>query len=480
MGLLDVTFSSDLLPEPVKTRRAIICAKASDPAHIPKVSGIFNKILSRYQYSGPMCTEIVQIMNGWGDNRGNDARLVATICRTITRVQQRNDSWFILASNELGVQEPVLRDYAAHGNSLSLAILIHITRKQFSHVGGGPWLSYEFWVVLEEASNFNVQDTSPKLQHEFCALWNQIVRKVQKDNDRRMEFFVLSSIRNVYIALHQETDSAPIGRPLWDPSSYPLCDVAAHHPDSTPHIHNASISTCSARVADLVPTSIASPETSSSMLVPPFDNLHPWTTTENLSIPITSPDPVTTDAFVPSGLIMSHLTSTTSTPAPPLSSSPPSTDVALQHNADFLALSDPPIHRPLAPSNPFLDNALSTAARLSSHPSMIRSDRSPSFPESHRSSMVITAPRNPPRPTFAHDLGAGTEDNGIPKPRSLTENDALDPPSANHANTTPLDRLPRSLSLPLVAHSDVASAGPSLRGPYAERTGDYPSPFTPV
>ncbi|KAH9057269.1 hypothetical protein EDB87DRAFT_1686552 [Lactarius vividus] len=31
MGLLDVTFSSDLLPEPVKDRRAIICAKASDP-----------------------------------------------------------------------------------------------------------------------------------------------------------------------------------------------------------------------------------------------------------------------------------------------------------------------------------------------------------------------------------------------------------------------------------------------------------------
>ena len=30
-GLLDHTFSSDLLPAPVKTRRALICAKAVDP-----------------------------------------------------------------------------------------------------------------------------------------------------------------------------------------------------------------------------------------------------------------------------------------------------------------------------------------------------------------------------------------------------------------------------------------------------------------
>src|SRR6202012_4172963 len=34
-GLLDRTFSSDLLPAPVKNRRALICAKAIDPAHTP-------------------------------------------------------------------------------------------------------------------------------------------------------------------------------------------------------------------------------------------------------------------------------------------------------------------------------------------------------------------------------------------------------------------------------------------------------------
>jgi len=44
VGLLDRTFSSDLLPESVKNRRAIICAKAINPADIP---GAFRWILDR-------------------------------------------------------------------------------------------------------------------------------------------------------------------------------------------------------------------------------------------------------------------------------------------------------------------------------------------------------------------------------------------------------------------------------------------------
>src|SRR5258708_34801453 len=38
-GLLDRTFSSDLLPAPVKERRAMLCAKAADP---PQISGAFS------------------------------------------------------------------------------------------------------------------------------------------------------------------------------------------------------------------------------------------------------------------------------------------------------------------------------------------------------------------------------------------------------------------------------------------------------
>ena len=88
----------------------------------------------------------------------------------VARVQPRDDSWFILASNALGVPEAILRDYAAHGDSLSLAILIHIVRQQFSHFWNMSWPNGEISTVLEAASKFNVQDTLPGLQHEFCAL----------------------------------------------------------------------------------------------------------------------------------------------------------------------------------------------------------------------------------------------------------------------------------------------------------------------
>jgi hypothetical protein len=54
---------------------------------------------------------------------------------------------------------------------------------------------------------------------------------------------LLREIRHLYIALHQGTDAAPTAfsatgyfNPILDdPSSYPLCDIASHRPDSTAH-----------------------------------------------------------------------------------------------------------------------------------------------------------------------------------------------------------------------------------------------------
>jgi hypothetical protein len=124
-GLLDRTFSSDLLPAPVKNRRAMICAKAVDPEHIPDAFSILDTILSEYQYSGPLATGIAKILRGWGNNVDEDNILYAqlAISEIIATRQPHDDSWYILASNELGVPEAVLRDYAAHGDSLSLAHL---------------------------------------------------------------------------------------------------------------------------------------------------------------------------------------------------------------------------------------------------------------------------------------------------------------------------------------------------------------------
>ena len=248
-GLLDRLFSSDLLPEPVKNRRAILCMKAIDPAENPDACRwILRRILYGDQHEGLRTAAVGHIVRGWADilsgNQDTAFVVPAILASIISRAQRRNDSWFSLASDQLGITEAILRDHAAHGDSLSLAILIHVTRQQFSHYLEVSWPVHEISTVLEAASKFNVQDTSPELQHDFCTLWNQIVRKVQDDNAWSTAFYILGRIRNVYAALHQGTDSAPTrfsastgdkDAVLWEPSSYPVCNISSHHPNSTPH-----------------------------------------------------------------------------------------------------------------------------------------------------------------------------------------------------------------------------------------------------
>ena len=201
----------------------------------------------------------------WKNNTDDDFVLSyaqAAIAKIVERMQPRDDFWYILTSKELGVTETVLRDYATHGDSLSLAILIHIVRQYFLHFEKkGRW-PLDISRVLEEASKLNVQDTSPELQHNFCALWNQIVLQVQNNinnwSESSMASCVLGPLRHAYITLHQDTDCSPThfststgdrDRILSVPSAYPLCSIPGHRPDSATHIHDVPTSATFTRCA---------------------------------------------------------------------------------------------------------------------------------------------------------------------------------------------------------------------------------------
>jgi hypothetical protein len=372
-GLLDSTFSSDLLPAPVKNRRAMICAKAVDPEHMPGAFGLLRVILSKYEYSSPIATGIVEIVKAWRTDSNEGSALVAeaTLCAIIARALPRDDSWFILASSQLGVPDVSLRAYAAHADSLSLAILIHLVRQQFIHLWKPSWPELGFSFILNAASNFNAQDTSPELQHEFCALWNQIVRKAQDGNDQRMAYHILGRIRNVYLSLHQDTDSAPTRfststhdshRMLLYPSSYPVCRVPGHCSDSTPHIHDDDTPSTIARYIPYYPNNTAfvpsltcsdpsSSSTHASFSVHeslidtlPLDNpisvqsfTQPigQTTTEACRIPTTLPSPVsacTTHTSIDSSS-RSMQPSTSSPPPDSHAAASPPDDVAVGHTA---------------------------------------------------------------------------------------------------------------------------------------------------
>ena len=346
LGLVDRTFSSDLLLSTVKDRRALICVKAVDPEHIIVRSGrfeyspiafcILHDILSKYQYSGPVATGIAIAVRGWGNTIGEDYSYQAqcTVSKVIATSRPRDDSWYNLASNTLGIPETSLRDYAAHGDDLSLLILIFIVRWQFNHLRKHRYSSSSHLEqVLDAALKFNIKNTSPKFQHEFCALWNEILNEAQHGDDHNIALLILREIRNAFLYLHQDTDSAPTlfsasTRP-WDdilqcPSTYPVCKVSGHHSDSTPHIHDDGVSAILAHAiphdhsnTTVIPflTSPDPPSLSTHSPVPidevftdalPLDNQISITgstqhtgqmTTESRRIPPTSPSVVTTYAM---------------------------------------------------------------------------------------------------------------------------------------------------------------------------------------
>ncbi len=335
IALFNHTFSSDSLPESVKNWRELQTTKFGHTAR------------------------------GWGnsENKGISSVTQAIVTSIIAKVQQHDDPWFSLASNELGVAESVLRYYAAHGDSLSLAILLHVTRRHFSLFKEQFWPFVSFGKVLEAASKFSVRDTLPELQHEFCTLWNEIVLKAQNDNDWGMAYDILGKIRNVYITLHQDTNSAPTlfslstgdhDAVLNFPSSYPVCSVPGHTHDNSasPTFSRTVLPNDSAPVTPSFPTphvpssSVPAPvhitETvrlrDNEKSVPgPVLSAH-QSATDNFSIPVTSLDLVT--AHVIQGgketptKTMPLSTTELSAPASQPISTPSSGDVAIQKVTD--------------------------------------------------------------------------------------------------------------------------------------------------
>ena len=253
IGLLDRTSSSDLLTKQVKIRRTVICRKAIDLADIPNAiwqSRVLSRIVSEDQYGPVQSAEVACLVRSWDNGEDEEINTInrAIVSSVVARAQRRDDLWFTMASNEMSVPESVLRDHATHGNNLSLAILNHIIRQQISVIKQQHWIWEEFSKVLSATSKFDVLNTSPELQHEFCALWNEVVSIAYVD----VPWYILRRIRNVYLVLHLHTDSAPTefsastnddDALLNGVSAYPLCNIPGHHPDSTPRIHDVSTST---------------------------------------------------------------------------------------------------------------------------------------------------------------------------------------------------------------------------------------------
>ena len=237
-GFLNRTFSSDLVSESARVSRLITCLNAAHAALGPSaVSEILHNMFNWNWDQPSQSVEIGHALRLWDHRRDHDLTVQRIIASIITRVRGRDDRWTMLVKEEFGVPDHVLQDSLAHGDSVLLSILIHISREGYR---ASSWTSG----ILSPLSEFDINNTLPRLQHDFCSLWNEIVQEANNQESFSTPARILGDIRHLYIALHQDTDAAPnafsastdsLDSILEQPSSYPRCDIAGHCPDSTPH-----------------------------------------------------------------------------------------------------------------------------------------------------------------------------------------------------------------------------------------------------
>ena len=218
------TWSSNRVSESVKVRRLVICVRVIEAADlsiaVPHILHLFSGDPSGVSRSVETGHSLRSLRNG------NAASLARGIIACIISNAERDDRWSMLAMDELGISG----DYLAHGNSVLLANLIHIIRHFLDDLQPHPDLTRGALSILPSVSKFDILNTLPELQRDFCDLWNEVVQQAQNspsEADDNLFVDILVEIRHLYIDLHGATTGHD------DIFHQPLCMMPDHHPRST-------------------------------------------------------------------------------------------------------------------------------------------------------------------------------------------------------------------------------------------------------
>ncbi len=245
VGLMDRTLSSDLLPQS-KQRRIMICNRAMTKASLPINQRILERVLHN-DWGGLLYSVEFGLLlrNSCYSDPFTEYYAQCVISVIIAKAQEHDDRWFELATGHLGTSKATLQSYLARGDSMLLANCVFICRRTMKGYSEHGWLCdvYSRSKTLQLVSRLDIQKTHPELQHEFCDLWNELVRKAGNLRFRKLSIYILKHVRTVYYGLHQGTVAAPTkfssttsdrDSVLLFPQSYPLCTIARHRPAKVP------------------------------------------------------------------------------------------------------------------------------------------------------------------------------------------------------------------------------------------------------
>jgi hypothetical protein len=229
------TLSSRLLSETVRERQLTVYMNAAQALGLPIptfdfLSEIFKQGMDRVSLRS------VQLGHSLRSRCSNSDQKLALyaqgiVAGIIANAPERNYRWKALVMGQLGISEDVLQDYLTHDDSVFLANFIYIIRQFFRFYQGNRRVSAALDLILPAISGFDVQDTLPELQHDFCALWNEIVLEERKGVGSMVLGNILRPIEYIHIALHRRTDAGGILAAKFGSTSllYPLCNTPDHH-----------------------------------------------------------------------------------------------------------------------------------------------------------------------------------------------------------------------------------------------------------
>ena len=245
-SFMDHSLSSHLLTELEKQKRITICLSAMNADSL-LLQCTFWQTLQTLHSDIFRCVDFVRF--ALQRLRGNDsdsdpwlkdyAHCIVSVA--INRVQPDDIAWIDTIWRYL---DPEHSQYRWESDNIRLCNLVYLTRwlmasrlqdsDQFEH--GGVWRN-----VLTGVRKFKVTNAAPKLQHEFCALWNELADVAQgRGQASRMARLnathILSLIRTVYIPLHQgTTNSAPIAFFPSTGDQDPVLRLSSSYPRCTAH-----------------------------------------------------------------------------------------------------------------------------------------------------------------------------------------------------------------------------------------------------
>jgi hypothetical protein len=188
-GFLDRTLSSNSVIDSDKLHRLDISLIAINYLRDYGLQSVLRYIFIYRWDQVPKTIEIWHTLARWCTSNDQDTAQYAQgiVAKVLWAVPERNDRWFDLAARVYGLPERDLRDAVTRGDDNgSLIILIHLARKAFR--------SNFHWGFLAEFAQIDIRNTLSGLQHDFCTLWNELVREAKNKPHTAPSFSVGSVI----------------------------------------------------------------------------------------------------------------------------------------------------------------------------------------------------------------------------------------------------------------------------------------------